>query len=145
RTGDSSAVKVSDHVIAIGNALGRGGTPAAAPGTVQALQQSITAADSGIGSAEHLSGLIQVDAVLQPGDSGGPMIAANGATIGMNTAASSGNGRFSQSPVGFAIPINAALQIAHQIEAGKGGGNIQIGLPGFLGVEVSPNSQQGAA
>ena len=60
-------------MLALGNAQGQGGTPAAATGTITALGQSITATDQAAGISEQLTGLIQTDVPLQPGDSGGPL------------------------------------------------------------------------
>jgi len=87
-TGNSSSVKVGDNVVGLGNAGGKGGTPSVAPGTVTALNQSITASDEGGGSSEQLSGLIETNANIQPGDSGGPLVNSYGQIIGMDTAAS---------------------------------------------------------
>ena len=136
--GDSSTVQIGDSVVAIGNALGRGGTPQATSGSVTALNQTITAGDSSA-TAETLNGTIEVNAFIQPGDSGGPLVDANGRVIGIDTAAQS-SGRFGSqtgSNVGFAIPINSAMDIARQIEAGRASSNVQIGTRGVLGVEVS--------
>jgi S1-C subfamily serine protease len=125
--GDSSKVSVGDAVLAIGNALGRGGTPLATQGVVAGLNQTITA-DDGSGNAETLSGLIQVRALIQPGDSGGPLVDAGGNVIGMDTAAQIGRGRrqSTSSNNGYAIPISTAMAIAKQIEAG---GTITAGAP----------------
>ncbi len=60
--GDSSTVAVDDPVVALGNALGKGGAPSAVAGTVIALDQSITAMDSSNGTSQQLGGLIQIDA-----------------------------------------------------------------------------------
>ena len=65
--GSSSNVAVGDHVVALGNALGRGGTPAVTPGVVTALDQTITATDTGGGNSETLNNMIQVQAGIQPG------------------------------------------------------------------------------
>jgi S1-C subfamily serine protease len=88
--GDSSSVQVGDAVVGIGNAGGTGGTPSAAAGKVTALNQSITASDQSNSSSEQLTGLIQVDANIQSGDSGGALVNANGQVIGVDTAASAG-------------------------------------------------------
>jgi S1-C subfamily serine protease len=89
-TGNSSAVRVGDKVVGIGNAGGKGGAPSVAPGAVTALNQSITATDEGSSSSEQLSGLIETNADIQAGDSGGPLVNAHGQVIGVDTAASSG-------------------------------------------------------
>jgi S1-C subfamily serine protease len=135
--GDASKVSVGDTVVALGNALGAGGTPSVAQGSVLALNRSITASDeTGTNPSEQLSGLIETSAALEPGDSGGPLANASAKVIGMDTAAST-NFRFDASAgTSYAIPINTALNIAKQIEAGHSSGNVHVGLPGFLGVEV---------
>jgi S1-C subfamily serine protease len=146
--GNSSNVSVGEDVVGIGNAGGTGGTPSAAGGTVTALNQSITASDEGDGSSEQLTGLIQTNADIQAGDSGGSLVNSSGQVIGMDTAASAG---FSlQSPdstqgnQGFAIPINSALSIAKQIESGNSTSTVHIGATAFLGVEIDPTtSSQG--
>jgi len=139
--GDSSALSVGQSVLAIGNALGAGGTPAVTSGQITALQQTITASDAVGGSAETLTGLIQMNALIQPGDSGGPLVDASGNVIGIDTAGQS-NGRFQTdagSTTGYAIPINAALTIARQIESG-GGANITVGARAVLGVQMRDTS-----
>ena len=141
--GNSSNASVGQQVVGVGNAGGTGGTPSAAGGTVTALNQSITASDEGDGTSEQLSGLIQTNANIQPGDSGGALVDTSGQVLGMDTAASEGysftyNGQSSGNQ-GFAIPINTALSIAHTIEAGNASTTIHIGETAFLGVDISPN------
>lgn len=140
---DTTPVSVGEGVVAIGNAGGRGGTPTSSGGSVTAVNQSITASDQLDGTSEHLSGLIQVNADIQSGDSGGSLVNVSGAVIGMDTAAST-SFQFSQSGgQGYAIPIGQALSIAKQIEAGKGSSAVHIGQTAFLGVLISPSSSQG--
>jgi S1-C subfamily serine protease len=141
--GNSSTVAVGDAVVALGNAGGAGGTPAVVTGTVQAVNQTITASDPGGANAETLNGLIQTDAPIQPGDSGGPLVNSAGKVIGIDTAASSGRRFSAGASVGFAIPINQALSIAQQIESGPASATIHLGLPGFIGVAIQPANQGG--
>src|SRR5439155_15412113 len=102
--GKSSTVKVGDPIVALGNAGGVGGAPHTVSGTVQALNQTITATDLDGSHPETLSGLIQIDAPLEPGDSGGPLVNRSGQVIGIDTAASATR-RFSVGDaVGFARP-----------------------------------------
>ena len=141
--GDSSKVSVGDQVVGIGNAGGLGGTPSSAGGTVTALGQSITATDAGDGSSEQLAGLIQVNAIIQPGDSGGALVDTNGRVIGVDTAASAGFSFQTSGGEGFAIPINQATQVGRQIQSGQSTGGVHIGPTAFLGVLVNasnPNS-----
>jgi S1-C subfamily serine protease len=142
--GDSSQVRLGDKVVAIGNALGRNGTPSVAKGRVTGLGRSITASDEGSSTSEQLTGLIQSNAPIQPGDSGGPLTNTHGQVIGIDTAGSSGSTQLSStssSTQAFTIPINDALNIAHQIEAGTGSATVHIGSTAFLGIEVQSASQ----
>jgi S1-C subfamily serine protease len=139
RLGNSSSLAVGTPVVAIGNALGQGGTPQATEGTVTALNQTITV-QGDITPGETLKGLIQFNAPIQSGDSGGPLVDAQGRVVGMDTAAAFGGGfrsRQGPSDAGFAIPINTALPVAQKISAGNAGGNIHIGPRPLMGVEVS--------
>src|SRR4051794_19079070 len=124
---------IGEAVTAVGNAGGTGGTPSAVSGTVTALDQSITATDETGSNPEQLTGLIETDADVQAGDSGGPLYdTASGQIIGMDTAASTGG-----QVDGYAIPIASALSIAEQITTGVDSATIHQGLPAFLGVSVS--------
>jgi S1-C subfamily serine protease len=137
--GNSSTVASGDTVVALGNAGGKGGTPSVASGTVTGLNQSITASDELSGVSEQLTGLIETNADIQPGDSGGSLVNSYGQVIGMDTAASSGyqfQSQGSQATQAYAIPIDAALSIAKQIEAGTTSADVHIGATAFLGVEV---------
>jgi S1-C subfamily serine protease len=146
--GNSSQVRLGASVVALGNAEGRGGlTPAA--GTIDGLNRSIQASDQGSNTIEDLNHMLQTNAQIQQGDSGGALADNAGQVIGMITAANNGAGGQQGATAGFAIPINSALAIARQIAAGQASSTVYIGLPGFLGVEVaqssSPSPQQQAA
>ncbi len=127
----TAAAQLGESVTAVGNAGGTGGTPSAVSGQVTGLDRSITASDENGGDAEQLSGLIETDAAVQPGDSGGPLYGSDGKIIGMDTAASTG--RVADA---YAIPIATATAIAKQIEAGVDSSTVHQGLPAFLGVSV---------
>ena len=133
--GNSDTVHVGDPVVSLGNAGGAGGAPSVEDGRVGALNQTVSANDALTGSTETLTGLIQVDANIRPGDSGGPTVNAANQVIGMNTAATSnyhlGRGQ------GFAIPINEAMAIAGQIRGGASSATVHIGPTAFLGVGVN--------
>jgi S1-C subfamily serine protease len=147
--GKSSTVKVGDPIVALGNAGGVGGAPHTVSGTVQALNQMITATDLDGSHPETLTGLIQIDAPLEPGDSGGPLVNRSGEVVGIDTAAS-GTRRFRAvgDSVGFAIPIDRAMVLVAQIDAGQASATVHLGVPGLLGVvmnDQTPSTAPGAA
>jgi S1-C subfamily serine protease len=149
KLGDSSTVKAGTAVTAVGNAGGTGGTPTSASGSVTAINQSITASDESGANAEKLTGMIEVNANIQAGDSGGALYEdASGTIVGMNTAASSSSAsRFgaSTATTGFAIPIAKATGIAKQIESGPETSTIHLGYPAFFGVQLSATGQSTTA
>lgn len=138
--GNSSALRKGLAVLAIGNAGGVGGTPSTAAGSVIALDQSITATDDSGSDSEHLSGLVETNAPIEPGDSGGPLVNASGQVLAIDTAALSSSQYDQSASQAYSIPINSALWIARQIEAGNGSSTIHIGVAALLGVEVEPPS-----
>jgi S1-C subfamily serine protease len=143
--GDSATAAVGQKVVALGNAEGRGGTPSVAVGRIAGLGASITASDQGSGIAERLTGLIHHTAPIQPGDSGGPLVNNKAEVIGIDTAASAGFRFQSSQTQAFAIPIDRAVAIARQIEAGKASATVHIGPTGLLGVEVLSAAQAAAS
>lgn len=136
--GNSASLSVRDQVTAIGNAGGTGRLSSAS-GTVTGLGKAITAQDDE-GNAERLTGLIETNAGLQPGDSGGPLYDANQKVIGMDTAASAGTVFEVSAEDAYAIPINHALAIAKQIVAGQGSAKVHIGGTAFLGVSIETSN-----
>ncbi|HME66759.1 MAG TPA: trypsin-like peptidase domain-containing protein [Streptosporangiaceae bacterium] len=144
--GNSSSVKTGNAVVALGNAEGRGRITAAV-GEVTGLDQTITASEEGGSTAsETLTRMIQTNANIVPGDSGGPLAGSTG-VIGMDTAGNAVSDQ-QQAPAGFAIPINTALSVARQIAGGHASSTITIGYPPFVGVFIasgsssSPQAQQ---
>jgi S1-C subfamily serine protease len=127
----STGATVGESVTGVGNAGGTG-TLSTATGTVTALDQSITASDQSGGGSEQLTGLIEVNAAIQAGDSGGPLYGVDGTIIGMDTAASSGGPADA-----YAIPIGTARTIAGQIQSGVDNATIHQGNPAFLGVSMA--------
>ncbi len=100
KLGDSKSITIGEQVIAIGNALGQYQNSVTS-GIISGAGRSLTATDSSYQNAESLSDMIQTDAAINAGNSGGPLVNAAGEVIGINTAVSSGNG------IGFAIPISS--------------------------------------
>ena len=145
RVGDSSKVTLHSPVVALGNAGGAGGTPTVTSGSITALNRTITASDAGSGDSETLHNMLQTNARIAEGDSGGPLANAAGQVIGMNTAANTQSPGPQGSNEGFAIPINHALAIAHQMAAGRGSAKIHIGQPPFMGIAVASTSSSAAS
>lgn len=121
KLGDSDKVRVGQFVIAIGNALGEFRNTVSF-GVISGLQRNITAFGS-LSGAEQLDELIQTDAAINRGNSGGPLINMQGEVVGINTAIVQG-----AQNLGFAIPINKAKKMINEIKT-KG----KITFP-FLGV-----------
>ena len=106
--GDSSQLKVGQTVIAIGNALGEFRNTVST-GVVSGLSRSITAYGAEIGS-QNLIGLIQTDASINSGNSGGPLLDLGGQVIGINVAMASGQN------IGFALPINQVKEAIKSVQ-----------------------------
>ncbi|MGO9155099.1 S1C family serine protease [Mycobacterium sp.] len=133
---------VGEPIVAVGNTGGQGGAPSAMPGHVVALNQTVHASDSLTGAEETLNGLIQVDAPIKPGDSGGPIVNNAGQVVGMTTAATD-NFKMSGG-AGFAIPIGHAIGVAGAIRGGGGSPTVHVGPTAFLGLGVVDNNGNGA-
>lgn len=109
--GDSASAQVGDNVVAIGNALGQFQNTVTS-GIVSGFGRSIMASDSADGSSgEKLADLIQTDAAINSGNSGGPLVNLNGQVIGINTAVAGGTAQ----NIGFAIPINDLKGLITQV------------------------------
>lgn len=149
--GDSDALRPGLSVLALGNEAGQGGPPSSAPGVISGTGRSIVATDHSSNLTETLHNMLQTSADIRPGDSGGPLINAQGQVIGIDTAAgdtgsrsrsgTTGTGTPGSSGdfAGYAIPINTAVAIARRIEAGRAGPDIHLGMPALLGVLLPPS------
>jgi S1-C subfamily serine protease len=141
---ESSSLTVGENVVAIGNAGGQGGSPTVTQGSITALDQSITAGDAN-SAPEQLTGLIQTDAPIQSGDSGGALANAAGQVVGMITAGSTQGFRQQATTVGYAITATAAADVVNQIQKGQASSTVILGPSGFLGVGVQDVDAQTAA
>jgi len=140
--GNSSSVSNGSTVSALGNANG-GGTLVSATGTVTGVNRTITVNDDQ-GGTETLTGLIQSNVELQPGDSGGPLYNSAHKVVGMNAAASTGGGFRTLAAVdAYAIPINRVKAIVSQITGGRASSLVHIGGTAFLGVAVQTSGSFG--
>lgn len=135
--GNSAKVENGQTVIAVGNAGGTGALTVTS-GSITGLGKTITVNDDQ-GGASQLSNLIQTDAALRPGDSGGPLLDSSHHVVGMDSAASTGFYFQQGASEGYAIPIDSATAIAKQIAAGKSSAHVHVGGTGFLGVQIDPS------
>ena len=129
--GDSKTIHVGHQVIAIGNALGEYQNTVTS-GIVSGTSRSVTASDGSGRQSETLSDMIQTDAAINSGNSGGPLVNAAGEVIGINTATSA-----TAENMGFAIPISSAKGMLNQlIENGKA----ERTYLGVYSVEITPEA-----
>lgn len=122
-------VQVGDDVVAIGYALQLDGAPSVTRGIVSALGRTLET-EAGV-----LDGLIQTDAAISSGNSGGPLVNARGEVVGINTAVARSGGSVAANNIGFSISIAEAMPVLDALRNGEGG----VGSPiaaGFLGVDL---------
>lgn len=131
---DPQSVRIGDEVVAIGAALGLDGDPSVTLGIVSALGRSV-----GQGNV-FLDGLIQTDAAISSGNSGGPLVNAAGEVVGVNTAVARDNSILTATNVGFAISADEALPI---IEALRDDANGIEREEAYLGVGLQDRSDGG--
>ena len=128
KLGDSKTVTVGQQVIAIGNALGMYQNTVTA-GIISGTGRSVTASDGSGGNTETLTDMIQTDAAINSGNSGGPLVNAAGEVIGINTATASAEN------MGFAIPISSAKGMLDQLIANGKADRTYLGV---YSVEITP-------
>jgi putative serine protease PepD len=104
-----TTVRVGDTVLAFGSPLGLSGSVTA--GIVSSVDREVE------GRSSSLSGMIQTDAAINPGNSGGPLVNTAGQVVGINTAIATTSDGGGNIGVGFAIPIDNALQVADQLRS----------------------------
>ena len=130
KLGDSKTISVGQQVIAIGNALGEYQNSVTS-GIISGTGRSLTATDSNGSNAETLSDMIQTDAAINQGNSGGPLVNAAGEVIGINSATGDSS---SSENMGFAIPISSVKGMLSQlIEKGTA----KRSYLGVYGVEIT--------
>ncbi|MBR3256405.1 trypsin-like peptidase domain-containing protein [Candidatus Saccharibacteria bacterium] len=129
KLGDSKTISVGQQVIAIGNALGEYQNTVTS-GIISGTGRSVTASDGTGTNTEKLTDMIQTDAAINSGNSGGPLVNAAGEVIGVNTATTT-----SAENMGFAIPISSVKGMLSQlIETGKA----ERTYLGIYSVEITP-------
>jgi S1-C subfamily serine protease len=131
--GNSDAVQVGDQVVAIGNPFGLSRTVTA--GIVSALQRQITAPADAAGNQYAIDHVIQTDAPINKGNSGGPLINTRGEVIGVNAQIETGGLTEGNTGVGFAVPSNTVKSVAGQlVKTGK----VEHAAIGVLARDVRP-------
>ena len=120
---DTSTIRVGDDVVAIGNALDLGDSPTVTTGIVSALDRTLQES-----ATITLHGLIQTDAAINHGNSGGALVNRNGELIGINSA-----GIPDAQNVGFAISVATIKPLLNDLKAGK---TVAASPIGFIGVNV---------
>lgn len=130
KLGDSTAMKVGQKVIAIGNALGEYQNTVTT-GIISALGRPVMAGDETGTEVEQLENLIQTDAAINSGNSGGPLVNLSGEVIGMNTAVAS-----DAQSIGFAIPINDVKGMVKTLLAS---GKVEKAYVGARYVSITPD------
>lgn len=128
------SVRVGDQVVAIGYALALDGGPSVTTGIVSALRRTIFT-DSGA-----LNSLIQTDAAISSGNSGGPLVNMRGEVVGINTAVARGDTNSSANNIGFAISVDEVLAVLDQLRSQASGDARE---EGFLGVSLEPRIDGG--
>lgn len=118
--GDSDAIEVGELAVAIGNPLGQEFAGSVTVGYISALNRTIT-------SGGTTYNLIQTDAAINSGNSGGPLVSSGGKVIGINTAKISATG---VEGMGFSIPINEVLPIVEELITNKKIARPYIGITG---------------
>ena len=132
---DPESIAVGDPVVAVGYALALDGGPSVTAGIISALNRTLTD-DNGA-----LNGLIQTDAAISSGNSGGPLINLNGQVVGINTAVANGNSSTAANNIGFAIGVAEVQRVAALLRADAGG---EVRAQGYLGISLSDRSDGGA-
>ncbi|WP_051023132.1 S1C family serine protease [Nocardia pneumoniae] len=136
--GSSARLRLREEVLAIGNAGGTGGPPSAVHGPLTDLDSEIVAVNVADLSRKALSGMLEVEAAVTSGQSGGALVDRNAAVVGV-IAAASGDREHAQerSPNGYAVPIDAAMRVVEQIRSGTPTDTVHVGPTATLGVLIS--------
>jgi putative serine protease PepD len=126
--GSSGKLRVGELAVAVGSPFGLRGS--VTTGIVSALHRVVNLPGGSGGEAGDLVNAIQTDAAVNPGNSGGALANASGQVVGINTAIATSGQAEANAGVGFAIPIDEALEVARQLIAGR-----PVRVP-FLGVQA---------
>lgn len=128
-------IRVGEPVVAIGYALALDGGPSVTTGVVSALDRTLVTDNGALG------GLVQTDAAISSGNSGGPLVNAAGQVVGINTAVATSNATRAVSNVGFSISSRTLLGRIDSLRATSGGAELK---EGFLGVSIEDRTDGGS-
>jgi len=137
--GDSSGIFVGDLAVAIGHPLTLGAAPTVTTGVVSALDRRLDVGNDAMNAAVTLFGLIQTDAPITRGSSGGALLNKNGELVGITTAIATAD--VGAEGLGFAIPINLALDIVEDL---LDDGRVLHAFLGILGAQYFEVAEDGA-
>jgi S1-C subfamily serine protease len=131
---DPDSIRIGDEVVAIGFALDLDGEPSVTRGIVSALGRTIST------SSGALNGLIQTDAAISSGNSGGPLVNGAGEVVGINTAVARGSATTAASNIGFAISSGEAIAVIESLRNHSDG---SVREQGYLGVGLADRTDGG--
>ena len=131
---DPESISIGDEVVAVGFALDLDGGPTVTRGIVSALNRTIANSDGA------LDGLIQTDAAISSGNSGGPLLNSSGEVVGINTAVFQSSMNTAANNVGFAISVGEALPVIETLRELAGGDSR---VEGYLGVGLEDRQDGG--
>ena len=127
-------IRIGDQVIAIGYALALDGGPSVTSGIISALKRTI------ITESGALNGLIQTDAAISSGNSGGPLVNLRGEVVGINTAVARSDVNQAANNVGFSISVDEIGPVLEQLRSQASG---EVRQEGFLGVGLAARTDGG--
>jgi putative serine protease PepD len=127
-------IRIGDQVIAIGYALALDGGPSVTSGIISALKRTI------ITESGALNGLIQTDAAISSGNSGGPLVNLRGEVVGINTAVARSDVNQAATNIGFSISVDEIVPVLEQLRSQASG---VVRQEGFLGVGLAARTDGG--
>jgi S1-C subfamily serine protease len=133
---NAESIAVGDQVVAVGYALALDGGPSVTSGIISALNRTLQ-----MDEETFLNRLIQTDAAISSGNSGGPLINMNGQVIGINTAVANGGGNSAANNIGFAISVGEVQRVARILQDQSNGTSRD---QGFLGISLGSRDDGGS-
>ena len=133
---DADSIAIGDQVVAVGYALALDGGPSVTSGIISALNRALQ-----LDEDTFLNRLIQTDAAISSGNSGGPLINMNGQVVGINTAVASSGSNFSANNIGFAISIAEVQRVSRILKDSSNGVRRQ---QGYLGISLGTREDGGS-